>query len=62
VTLDTAALPLGWKFLSAAEGFTGLLMFAWTTGVLFNRTTWITEARHKYRREHPLFGTGKDVR
>lgn len=62
VTLDTADLPLGWKFLSAAEGFTGLLMFAWTTGVLFNQTTWITEVRHKYLREHPLFGTGKGVR
>jgi Na+/proline symporter len=51
-TMDIAELPLGWKFLSAAEGVTGLLMFAWSTSVMFNQTSWITEARRKYKREH----------
>jgi hypothetical protein len=47
-TMDEAELPLGWKFMSAAEGVTGLLMFAWSTGVMFNQTSWVTEARHSY--------------
>jgi hypothetical protein len=51
-TMDIAELPLGWKFLSAAEGVTGLLMFAWSTSVMFNQISWITEARRKYKREH----------
>jgi hypothetical protein len=49
-TMDVAQLPPHWKFLSAAEGITGLLMFAWSTGVLFNQTSWVTEARRNYRR------------
>ena len=55
-TMDIAHLPIGWKFLSAAEGVTGLLMFAWSTGVLFNHTAWVTEARRRYLRRHHLFG------
>jgi len=51
-TMDTAELPPAWKFLSAAEGVTGLLMFAWSTSVLFNQTSWITEARRKYWHRH----------
>jgi hypothetical protein len=51
-TMDVAQLPASWKFLSAAEGVTGLLMFAWSTGVMFNQTSWVTEARRKYLREH----------
>jgi hypothetical protein len=53
-TMDIAQLPLGWKFLSAAEGVTGLLMFAWSTGVMFNQTSWVTEARHRYVRKNPV--------
>ncbi len=56
-TMDVAELPPDWKFLSAAEGITGLLMFAWSTGVLFNQTSWITEARRKYLRKHHLYGS-----
>ena len=56
-TMDVAELPPAWKFLSAAEGVTGLLMFAWSTGVLFNQTAWITEARRKYLRRHHMFGS-----
>jgi hypothetical protein len=56
-TMDVAELPPAWKFLSAAEGVTGLLMFAWSTGVLFNQTSWITEARRKYLRRHHLYGS-----
>jgi len=56
-TMDVAELPPAWKFLSAAEGVTGLLMFAWSTSVLFNQTSWITEARRKYLRKHHLFGS-----
>jgi hypothetical protein len=55
-TMDIAHLPPGWKFLSAAEGITGLLMFAWSTGVLFNHTAWVTDARRQYLRRHHLFG------
>lgn len=61
-TMDVAELPPDWKFLSAAEGVTGLLMFAWSTGVLFNQTSWVTEARRKYLRRHHLYGsTGKEA-
>ena len=56
-TMDIAELPPDWKFLSAAEGITGLLMFAWSTGVLFNQTSWLTEARRKYLRRHHLYGS-----
>jgi hypothetical protein len=56
-TMDVAELPPAWKFLSAAEGVTGLLMFAWSTSVLFNQTSWITEARRKYLRKHHLYGS-----
>lgn len=55
-TMDIAHLPPDWKFLSAAEGITGLLMFAWSTGVLFNHTAWVTDARRQYLRKHHLFG------
>ncbi len=55
-TMDVAQLPAGWKFLSAAEGVTGLLMFAWSTGVMFNQTSWVTEARRAYVRKHHLYG------
>ena len=55
-TMDVAELPPSWKFLSAAEGVTGLLMFAWSTSVLFNQTSWITEARRKYVRKHHIWG------
>jgi hypothetical protein len=55
-TMDIAQLPPGWKFLSAAEGITGLLMVAWSTGVLFNHTAWVTDARRQYLRKHHLFG------
>jgi hypothetical protein len=55
-TMDVAELPPAWKFLSAAAGVTGLLMFAWSTSVLFNQTSWITEARRKYLRKHHMFG------
>jgi voltage-gated potassium channel len=51
-TMDIARLPVGWKFLSAAEGITGVLMFAWSTSVLFNQTTWVTEAHRTYLRQH----------
>jgi voltage-gated potassium channel len=44
-TMDVAKLPHHWRFLSPAEGITGLLMFAWSTSVLFNQTTWVTQAR-----------------
>jgi len=56
-TMDVAELPPDWKFLSAAEGVTGLLMFAWSTGILFNQTSWITEARRRYLRKHHLYGS-----
>jgi hypothetical protein len=55
-TMDVAELPPAWKFLSAAEGVTGLLMFAWSTSVLFNHTSWVTDARRKYLRKHHLYG------
>ncbi len=54
-TMDVAELPPAWKFLSAAEGVTGLLMFAWSTSVLFDQTSWMTEARRKYLRKHRMW-------
>ena len=56
-TMDVAELPPDWKFLSAAEGVTGLLMFAWSTGVLFNQTSWLTESRRNYLKKHHLYGS-----
>ncbi len=58
-TMDSPDLPPAWIFLGAAEGITGVLMFAWSTSVMFNHMAWIIQARQKYRRRHPLFG-GKD--
>jgi hypothetical protein len=29
-------------------------MFAWSTGVMFNQTSWVTEARHRYVRKNPV--------
>jgi voltage-gated potassium channel len=55
-SMDIAKLPPSWKFLSAAEGVTGLLMFAWSTGILFNHTSRVTEARLKYLSRHHMFG------
>ncbi len=55
-TMDVAELPPAWKFLSAAEGVTGLLMFAWSTSVLFDQTSWMTEARRKYLHKHRWWG------
>jgi hypothetical protein len=49
-TLDVPELPPAWKFLGPAEGIAGLLMFAWSTAVMFNQTSWISEARRRYFR------------
>jgi len=49
-TLDVPQLPPAWKFLGPAEGIAGLLMFAWSTGVMFNQTLWLSEARRRYFR------------
>jgi hypothetical protein len=53
---SVADLPPAWKFLSAAEVITGLLMLAWSTAVLFNQMSWITEAHRNYLRKHHMFG------
>ena len=50
-TLDVPQLPPAWRFLGPAEGIAGLLMFAWSTTVMFNQTHWISEARRKYFRQ-----------
>jgi len=50
-TLDVPQLPPAWKFLGPAEGIAGLLMFAWSTTVMFNHTHWISEARRRYLRQ-----------
>jgi hypothetical protein len=55
-TMDEAELPPAWKFLSGAAAVTGLLMFAWSTGVLFTQTLWITEGRRKYFVKHHMYG------
>src|SRR5262245_50760554 len=47
-TLDVPELPPAWKFLGTAEAIAGLLMFAWTTGVIFNQTLWISDVRRKH--------------
>lgn len=49
-TLDVPQLPPAWKFLGAAEAIAGVLMFAWSTAVLFKQTLWLSEAREKYFR------------
>lgn len=58
-TMDEPDLPPAWIFLGAAEGMTGVLMFAWSTGVMFNHMAWVVQARRRYLRKHPRFG-GKD--
>jgi len=49
-TLDVPELPPAWKFLGTAEAIAGLLMFAWSTAVIFSQTAWISEARRRYLR------------
>jgi len=49
-TLDVPELPPAWKFLGTAEAIAGLLMFAWSTAVIFSQTGWISEARRRYLR------------
>jgi hypothetical protein len=58
-TMDEPDLPPGWIFLGAAEGITGVLMFAWSTGVMFNHMMWVVQSRRRYLLRHPRFG-GKD--
>ena len=61
-TMDTADLPPQWTFLSAAEAITGLLMFAWSTSVLFNQTQWVTEARREYwGKHHPSWSRHRET-
>jgi hypothetical protein len=54
-TMDTPELPPRWIFLGAAEGMTGVLMFAWSTGVMFNHMAWVVQARRRYLVRHPWF-------
>ena len=49
-TLDVPSLPPAWKFLGPAEAIAGMLMFAWSTAVLFNHTMWLSQIRAKYFR------------
>ena len=59
-TLDAPELPPAWRFLGTAEGLAGLLMFAWSTGVMMIQTSWVGEARRKYlheRRKQRMFGS-----
>ena len=49
-TLDVPELPPAWKFLGTAEAIAGLLMFAWSTAVIFNQTGWISKARRRHFR------------
>ena len=49
-TLDVPELPPAWKFLGTAEAIAGLLMFAWSTALIFSQTGWISEARRRYLR------------
>jgi hypothetical protein len=51
-TMDTPELPPRWIFLGAAEGMTGVLMFAWSTGVMFNHMAWVVQARRRYLVRH----------
>ena len=50
-TLDVPQLPPAWRFLGTAEGLAGLLMFAWSTGVMLAQTSWVGEARRKHLHE-----------
>ena len=47
-TLQIAALPAAWIYMSAAESITGLVMFAWSTSAMFNAVSWVTAARTEY--------------
>src|SRR5262249_17243138 len=47
-TLDVPELPPAWKFLGPAEAIAGLLMFAWSTALIFNQTAWISKARRRH--------------
>jgi len=49
-------LPLRWRLLEGMLPIAGLMTFAWSTGVLFNQTSWVTEARRKYIHKTHLFG------
>jgi hypothetical protein len=50
-TLDVPGLPLGWRFLPAAEGLTGMLMFAWSAGAMFSVFSTLTAARRDFWRQ-----------
>lgn len=54
-TMNQPALRPAWIFLGAAEGMTGVLMAAWSTGLMFQHMAWILQARHEYLNEHPWF-------
>ena len=49
-TMDVPQLPPAWRFLGPAEGIAGMLMFAWSTGVMLTQMSWVGEARRKYLR------------
>ena len=49
-TMDVPQLPPTWRFLGPAEGIAGMLMFAWSTGVMVTQMSWVGEARRKYLR------------
>ena len=49
-TMDVPQLPPAWRFLGPAEGVAGMLMFAWSTGVMLTQMPWVVEARHQYPR------------
>lgn len=49
-TMDAPELPPDWRFLGVAEGIAGLLMFAWSMGVMLTQTSWIVRARRRYGR------------
>jgi hypothetical protein len=60
-TASVEGLPPAWKFLSAAEVITGLLMLAWSTSVLFGQMSWITEGHRNWLRKHHMFGEGPET-
>ena len=49
-TMNVPQLPPTWRFLGPAEGIAGMLMFAWSTGVMLTQMSWVGEARRKYLR------------
>ena len=49
-TLDVPELPPDWRFVGVAEGIAGLIMFAWSTGVMLTQTSWLAQARRRYER------------